>query len=1008
MFDPFMLDPVLGFFFIPFLVGAFVGASAFSLGVGLVAAVGIGIVGFALTQLLAGGTAQQDPPRPDEFDTATTTEARPVPIVFGTVRMPGNFLRIDKSTFRTERLSEKVKTGLFSSKRVTTGYNYYVSFDYGICAGPIDRVSQVTANPGEDILWKGNLRTDTPVGVQATVDQVFYTGGKLYYRIKGGMPFRVGQEVVVTGNAKAEYNQTFVIEEIPENIFFSFFRKDSNFDSRNTVVVSYTPPQDPNENPFNLGNRFNAQLQPEEEKIIYYDGGFMAATYVNDQVGLINLKGKEKGGSCILYWGKADQNRDYADVYGGAAVGMHRGVCYAHCRDYFMGSGSRPPSLLFEIGRLPVALSASGAQYSETQFPARGSGNPNHPAYEEANPATCIYELLTNKLWGRGLDVGKIDVEAFQSAAKHYRDNDVGVSFTLGTQRALSDAIDSMRSHVELLVFAKNDVLTCRALTDRTTAYNNPITLTRDMLSEIQMQRPAWAGTTNELRATFINRLKNYGQEMVSAQDPASVTMAGAINSRQVNLKAFSNRRTAEKQVNRILTESAYPAATLTAKMNRFVADMDPGSFIEFVIDDFAGGQPTTSYWRVQDITDSEQDSAGLEISLKEDYYATPFVGYPGGSFIPPVPSYEIRETIDDDDINLGDDFSTLTDPGEITSFDIINIPSSITNKVSVALMALSAESADLYNTDCEWRPAGDLWQDLYLEELPEAYPMTLDADLDKVSIRLQRNQAVAFTVANEWQRAKIVEYSDFVKTDLDHFAYLSQQSSSCLFLNEEIIQIGYSTETATGVEIVNFERGAFGTEIQDHPLGSTGYFFQSFQNNTNLLEVSGLPLNQTLEFRFQRYTFRDIWGESAFISSSVIDNTYQRPMIMTEAETIKTGSTWALKIRPRTFSSAQLVETYLQTIFDYRTTINVMGVRVVVRDGAAIISNQNLSINYFTGASPGTGVQDYTFNPQNDTDPKSGTLEINVLGVTGNRVIDIYTIDPTNGLESKQALTII
>lgn len=962
-------------FLIPLAVGAFSGFAAFSAGATLAWSIGIGIAAAGLTQLLVGGAAQVDPPRPDELDTSTTTESRPVPVVFGRVRLPGNYLRMDKSTFVTKTIEED---GGWFSDDVVVGYEYFITFDYGICTGAIDRLYKVIHNPGEEVVWSGSLAAGDVI--PANIRYVKDNGSYIYISLKdSGNPIETGEQFTIAGNSESLFNGTWTSGKSGER-----------------YIIIYSTVLDPD----------------ADETLRGYNGtatGSASSAYRTS----FYLRGKDKArGSCRFYWGTSNQIRSSSEQYH-TDVSNHRNIVWCHCPGFFMGSQPNPGSLLFEVLRYPKCYDAAGDEFDQLDFPTSGSNDGSHPAYYDANPAAAIYELLTNKLWGRGLEVSRIDVAAFQSAAKHYQDNDVGMSFSLGTQNAMSEAIDMVRKHCQLYVFAVNDVLTCRALSDKTNAYLNPVTLTRDMMMDITLQRTTWQGTVNELRAVFVNREKNFEQGVVSAQDLASITMANAINSRQVNLKGFSNRKTAESQVYRLLQESAFPAAKLSATLTRFHADVVPGAFVEFVIDDYYDNQPTTSYWRVIEITDEDQDPAGMKIMLEEDPYATPFVGYPAGDFIPPTPSYEIRDTIDEDDINFGDDFSDLTDPGEITDFDIVEMPVSLTLKQAICLMALDAETADLTETDADWKPDGEdvEFKTLYDNKLPRAYKMTLDANLDALNgydnlIAIQRNKAVGFTIANEWQRGYLEDATGLVVADLDDFAQLTQTGNALIFMGNEIIQVGYATETATGVEVINFMRGCYGTDIQDHTAGAEAWFFESIADATNSLAIGTRPLNTDLELEFEKRTLRGSYGISTLSPIVNIGTRHLEPLKMTEAQTTKNAGEWTVYIRPRSFSTQMSTRT-IQSIFDEQTPITGLGVRVKVMQGNSVISDEDLGVSYFTGASPSTGVADYEWIAQQPNSLLTGCIKLRVLGVTGSRNIDIYTIDQENGYESTSPLEI-
>lgn len=77
-------------------------------------------------------------------------EGDPIPIIYGRVkvRSPNTLWYGD---FITERITEKVKTGLFSSKRVTTGYRYYVGMALGLCLGENVKLTRIWA--GTTLIW---------------------------------------------------------------------------------------------------------------------------------------------------------------------------------------------------------------------------------------------------------------------------------------------------------------------------------------------------------------------------------------------------------------------------------------------------------------------------------------------------------------------------------------------------------------------------------------------------------------------------------------------------------------------------------------------------------------------------------------------------------------------------------------------------------------------------------------------------------------------------------------
>lgn len=91
-----------------------------------------------------------------DFQFPTATEGRAVPLVFGTVKVAGpNVIWTGDLTQNAVR--KKVKTGLWSSKNITTGFKYYVGIDFAICRGPVTAIRDVYIG-------------DVPIGEQTAVD----------------------------------------------------------------------------------------------------------------------------------------------------------------------------------------------------------------------------------------------------------------------------------------------------------------------------------------------------------------------------------------------------------------------------------------------------------------------------------------------------------------------------------------------------------------------------------------------------------------------------------------------------------------------------------------------------------------------------------------------------------------------------------------------------------------------------------------------------------------------
>jgi hypothetical protein len=85
-----------------------------------------------------------------DFQFPTADEGRTIPIIWGTVRVNGPNIGWF-GDLRTVKITKKIKTGLITSKRITTGYRYFLGIDLMICRGEFDPL--VLANQGVRRIW---------------------------------------------------------------------------------------------------------------------------------------------------------------------------------------------------------------------------------------------------------------------------------------------------------------------------------------------------------------------------------------------------------------------------------------------------------------------------------------------------------------------------------------------------------------------------------------------------------------------------------------------------------------------------------------------------------------------------------------------------------------------------------------------------------------------------------------------------------------------------------------
>lgn len=110
------------------------------------------VVLFVLSELLRPKPDIEDakPAGLGDFQFPTATEDRVVPLLWGTIQIRGPNV-VWYGDLIQEAITEKVKTGLFSSETVVKGFRYNVGIQFAFCRGPVDSLLRIWI--GDDIVY---------------------------------------------------------------------------------------------------------------------------------------------------------------------------------------------------------------------------------------------------------------------------------------------------------------------------------------------------------------------------------------------------------------------------------------------------------------------------------------------------------------------------------------------------------------------------------------------------------------------------------------------------------------------------------------------------------------------------------------------------------------------------------------------------------------------------------------------------------------------------------------
>jgi hypothetical protein len=623
-------------------------------------------------------------------------------------------------------------------------------------------------------------------------------------------------------------------------------------------------------------------------------------TFSGDYVD-INLSGTDdQEGAIRIYKGSSAQTRIASgDRY--QALGMnYRNVCWALFgvgMPFTYGRSPSVPTYQFVVRRIPKCTRDDLSNVDEIQ--TRGSDTLLDAEYHQANPAAIIYEIITNKVWGRGLSSDIIDEDSFALCSEFFLLKKIGMSFTMDKVESISDVLEGIRRHLKTILTWDGEKYKLRCLMDVGQTHQYIQTLKQDEISSLNINRPMWENTINEVRAEFQSQTRAYRPDIVHIQDIANKeAVAGRVSPTRIQFSGFSLFNLTLQQAQRILSEMSYPYMTATWEMNRYKSQIEVGDIVRVIWNEF-GTSITTTYWMVITIEDGASDDENIKITAVEDQLLSPVDGEE--LTISEVPGYypwERWQEVDEGEVTLTEDPQPPTDP--ISPVHVFEMPA-ITTGMQNSRTLITGQ-----------RPSGS---SISIEHVYSTDALNFNFIATFPGFSYTGTLVDAIPAGNWWDRSaagfdidltSVDDLATFlavngVDTPEDDLETVSASISNFMLIQDEIIGVGiFEAVDSDTVKVRNIIRGMFGTPIRTHPIGENIFFFEDRRDGvvTSLLEREnaytwrGHPIS-----RYGTYTGSPI--DIQLKPDPVYKGLGQRPLAPEPVE-IQDGSTMTIKVRPQ------------------------------------------------------------------------------------------------------------
>jgi len=286
------------------------------------------------------------------------------------------------------------------------------------------------------------------------------------------------------------------------------------------------------------------------------------------------MGGIEQSGGVVgqfdMHWGSNVQGpNDYLAAFWGADIlPQYRLLTYAVLRRMNMGKSPSPPPWRFVMRRCPDVLGQTALSVITDE-----DGN------EVANAAECIYEILTDTVWGLGRNPNDIDLASFQAVGATLYSEGLGYSGQLASTGEAYTAIGEILRHVEGLIYQDptSGLITIKLIRNDYTV-GNLVSLDETNSVIDSFTRGSWGEAVNETKVKFIDIHRRFTDAAAQAQNLAAIqAMDGEIISREVTLKGLGTHQQAQTAAERLNRTTSVPLNRFRLRTNRVTYGFHPG-----------------------------------------------------------------------------------------------------------------------------------------------------------------------------------------------------------------------------------------------------------------------------------------------------------------------------------------------------------------------------------------------------------------------------------------------
>lgn len=244
-----------------------------------------------------------------------------------------------------------------------------------------------------------------------------------------------------------------------------------------------------------------------------------------------------------------------------------------------------------------------------------------------ANPAHIIYDMLTNRNWGLGLD-GNVDVnrDSFLAAAQTLYNEGFGLSLTWSEQSDAESFANMIAEHINAALYPSPDTdqYTLKLIRDDYDVETLEV-FDESNISELRdFERAAMGDLVSEVVVEYHDR-KQDKETKVAVQNLATIQSTGRIKQKVIKYPGIRNGDLAARVAMRELISASMPLCKCTIVTNQSAWNIRPGDVIKV---SWRKLNIQQIVMRVVEVDYGSLSSGRITLSLVEDIFGLPATTY--------------------------------------------------------------------------------------------------------------------------------------------------------------------------------------------------------------------------------------------------------------------------------------------------------------------------------------------------------------------------------------------